>query len=100
MIPMPGVFGHEFSGVVAEVGNGIEPLNIKQGDRVFIIGAGTIGLLHLLLLKEKRAEVAVTDINNKRLRIAKSLGANLTIKINQSPSPIAFQTHSTSVIPI
>jgi L-iditol 2-dehydrogenase len=160
LIPMPGVFGHEFSGVVAEVGkgvqrfkkgdeimavhsapcleckyckkraynlcekimwtkvlgafaeyillhphivrqntfhkpknitfeeasfleplscvvHGIEPLDIEKGDSVLIIGAGPIGLLHLLLLKEKKTVVAVTDIKNKRLTIAKKLGADL-----------------------
>lgn len=161
MIPMPGVFGHEFSGVVAEVGNGvqrfkkgdeimavhsapclectyckrkiynlckkimrtkvlgafaeyillppyvvrqnafhkpknitfeeaafleplscvvhgIEPLDIKKGDSVLVIGAGPIGLLHVLLLKEKKVVVAVTDIKNERLKIAKELSADLT----------------------
>lgn len=158
MIPMPGVFGHEFSGVIEEVGRGvngfkkgdevmavhtapcnkcilckkgnhnlcekimdtkilgafseyillpthivkqnlfhkpknvsfeesafleplscvvhsIEPLNIKKGDSVLIIGAGPIGLLHLLLLKRKRAKVVVSDINKERLDMAKKLGA-------------------------
>ena len=163
LIPMPGVFGHEFSGVVAEVGkgvqrfkkgdeimavhsapcleckyckkrsynlcekimwtkvlgafaeyillpphvvrhnafhkpknitfeeasfleplscvvHGIEPLDIKKGDSVLVIGAGPIGLLHLLLLKEKKTLVAVTDIKNKRLTIAKKLGADFVFK--------------------
>jgi L-iditol 2-dehydrogenase len=163
MIPMPGVFGHEFSGVVAEVGkgvqrfkkgdeimavhsapcleckyckkraynlcekimwtkvlgafaeyillpphvvrhnafhkpknitfeeasfleplscvvHGIEPLDIKKGDSVLVIGAGSIGLLHLLCLKAKGAIVAATDINAERLKIAKKLDADFTFK--------------------
>jgi len=163
MIPMPGVFGHEFSGVVAEVGkgvqrfkkgdeimavhsapclectyckrkiynlcekimwtkvlgafaeyillpphvvrhnafhkpknitfeeasfleplscvvHGIEPLDIKKGDSVLVIGAGPIGLLHVLLLKEKKVVVAVTDIKNERLKIAKELSADFVFK--------------------
>ncbi|MGB9716809.1 MAG: alcohol dehydrogenase catalytic domain-containing protein [Thermodesulfovibrionales bacterium] len=162
LIPMPGVFGHEFSGVVEEVGKGvkgfkkgdeimavhsapcndcmfckkgfynlceniidtkalgafseyivlpshivkqnvfhkpknisfqeaafleplscvvhsIEPLNIKKGDSVLIMGAGPIGLIHLILLKRKRAKVAVSDINEERLNIAKRLGADFVI---------------------
>lgn len=35
MIPMPGVFGHEFSGVVAEVGNGVK--NFKAGDEIMAV---------------------------------------------------------------
>ena len=163
MIPMPGVFGHEFSGVVAEVGKGVkgfkegdeimavhtapclkciyckkrlynlcdkimdtkvlgafaeyillteyivkqnvlykpkilsfeeaaflEPLScvvhsmksvdIKRGDNVLVIGAGPIGLLHLLLLKEKEAVVVISDKHKKKLKIAKELGADFIFK--------------------
>jgi L-iditol 2-dehydrogenase len=170
MIPMPGVFGHEFSGIVAEVGKGvrgfkegdpimavhtapslkcmfckkglynlcekimhtkvlgafaeyillpshvvrqnvfhkpknlsfeeaafleplscvvhsIEPLDIKKGDFALIMGAGPIGLLHLILLKKKKAKVAVSDINKERLWIAKKLGADFMFRTKHSPSP-------------
>ena len=169
LIPMPGVFGHEFSGIVTEVGKGVrrfkkgdavmavhtapclqcifcrrrlynlcekimhtkvlgafaeyiilpshvvrqnvfhkpknlsfeeaafleplscvvhsvEKLRIKKGDSALIFGAGPIGLLHLLILKRKGAKVAVTDINNERLKVAKRLGADFTVIINP-PSP-------------
>lgn len=162
VIPMPGVFGHEFSGIVAAVGKGIkrfkegdpvmavhsapcltcryckkgfynlcehimntkvlgafseyillpshivkqnvfhksknisfeeaaflEPLscvvhgmsslNIKKDDCALVIGAGPIGLLHLLLLKERGVIVALSDIHHKRLRTAKKCGADVTI---------------------
>jgi len=172
VIPMPGVFGHEFSGIVAEVGKGVnrfkegdpimsvhsapclacryckkraynlcenimntkvlgafseylllpprvvrqnvfhkpknisfeeaaflEPLscvlhgmssiNVKKDDSALVIGAGPIGLLHLLLLKEKGAKVAVSDKHNNKLQIAKKLGADFVLisKGYFSPSP-------------
>ncbi len=148
VIPMPGVFGHEFSGIVADVGKGvkgfkkgdevmavhsapclkcryckkrlynlcekimdtkvlgafaeyillsshivrqnvfhkpknltfkeaafIEPLScvvhgmydlrIKRGEKALIIGAGPIGLLHLLLLKNKGADVIISGLEKK-----------------------------------
>lgn len=163
LIPMPGVFGHEFSGIVAAVGKGIkkikegdqvmavhsapclkcrycrkgyhnlcehimntkvlgafaeyillpphivrqnvfhkpkkvsfeeaaflEPLscvvhsmsslNVKKIDRALVIGAGPIGLLHVLLLKKRGAQVAVTDKHSKKLHIAKKFGADLILK--------------------
>jgi L-iditol 2-dehydrogenase len=163
MIPMPGIFGHEFSGIIAGIGKGVkrfkegdeimavhtapclkcryckkrlynlcdkimdtkvlgafaeyilltehivkqnvfykpknlsfeeaaflEPLScvvhsmksvdIKRGDNVLVIGAGPIGLLHLLLLKEKGAKVAISDKHKKKLKIAKELGADFIIK--------------------
>jgi L-iditol 2-dehydrogenase len=165
MIPMPGVFGHEFSGIVEEIGKGVkgfkkgdavmavhsspcnkcvfckkglynlcenimdtkilgafaeyillpqhivkqnvfhkpknltfeeaafleplscvvhslEPLDIKKGDSAHIVGAGPIGLLHLILLKRKGGKVAVTDIKKERLKMAKRLGADFIIPPN------------------
>lgn len=172
MIPMPGVFGHEFSGVIAEVGKGVknfkagdeimavhsapclkcrycrkklynlcenimntkvlgafaeyillpphivkqnlfhkpanlsfeeaaflEPLscvvhgmnglNIKQGDKVLIIGTGPIGLLHLSLAKFKKAEVIITGLEHERLELAKELGADMTV----APPDLINVTH-------
>lgn len=191
VIPMPGVFGHEFSGIVAEVGKGVkgfkagdeimavhsapclkcrycrkklynlceetmntkilgtfaeyillpshivrqnvfhkpkylsfeeaafleplscvvhgmESLKIERGDYALIIGAGPIGLLHLLLLKEKGALVAVTDIHDKKLNIAKKLGADFIFnpdKIEQKfisnnpPTPPLVKGGSTTTLP-
>jgi L-iditol 2-dehydrogenase len=170
LIPMPGVFGHEFSGIVTEVGKGVrrfkegdavmavhtapcltcsfcrrrlfnlcekimhtkvlgafaeyiilpshvvrqnvfhkpenlsfeeaafleplscvvhsvEKLRIKKGDSALIFGAGPIGLLHLLLLKKKEAKVAVADIKEERLSIAKKFGADFVFGTPSPQSP-------------
>jgi L-iditol 2-dehydrogenase len=175
MIPMPGVFGHEFSGIVADVGRGVkgfkkddeimavhtapclactfcekgiynlckkimqtkilgafaeyillpqhivkqnvfhkpknlifeeaaflEPLScvvhsvdtfdIKKGDSALIMGAGPIGLIHLILLKKKKAKVAVTDVKRERLRMAKELGADFAFMTTHSLSPAPSST--------
>lgn len=163
MIPMPGVFGHEFSGIVASVGKGVkrfkegdpitavhsapcqkcgyckkraynlcenimntkvlgafseyillpphivrqnvfhkpknisfeeasflEPLScvvhgmssltVKKDNYALVIGAGPIGLLHLILLKKRGLKVAVLDKHNDKLQIAKKLGADFVFK--------------------
>lgn len=56
--------------------HGMQGLNINQDDRVLITGAGPIGLLHLILLKLKGAKVLITGLEQKRLDIAKKLGAD------------------------
>jgi len=172
VIPMPGVFGHEFSGVVAETGKGVkkfregdgimsvhsapclecrycrknlfnlceqimytkilgafaeyillpphivrqnaflkpknlsfeeaaflEPLscvvhsmqslNIREDKRALVIGAGPIGLLHLLLLKEKGLTVTVMDKHQEKLRTAKTLGADVVVISNPPPPPFS-----------
>lgn len=62
---------------LACVVHGMEPLGVEDKDTVLIIGAGPIGLLHLLTAKARGAKVLMTDIETSRLRTAKKLGADL-----------------------
>ncbi|MEW6108878.1 MAG: zinc-binding dehydrogenase [Nitrospirota bacterium] len=59
--------------------HGMEPLRINKKDVIFIIGAGPIGLLHLMLAKSKGAKVMITGLEEERLKIAKKLGADIVI---------------------
>ncbi|KAL4236256.1 hypothetical protein ACF0H5_004643 [Mactra antiquata] len=53
---------------------------ITLGSRVLICGAGTIGLLSLLVAKSYGAsQVCVIDLNESRLRLAKSMGADVIL---------------------
>lgn len=56
--------------------HGIEQLRIIGNDCALIIGAGPIGLIHLILLKQKGLHVTVTDLHQDKLTIAKKLGAD------------------------
>jgi L-iditol 2-dehydrogenase len=71
----------------------IEPLDIKKGDFALIMGAGPIGLLHLILLNSKKAKVAVSDIKRERLRIAKELGADFVEITPPFNSPLSKGGH-------
>jgi threonine dehydrogenase-like Zn-dependent dehydrogenase len=55
-------------------------LNARLGDTAVVFGAGTMGLMNLLVLKKSGLRVAVVDINEARLEKAKSLGADLILK--------------------
>ncbi len=60
--------------------HGAEKAGIKLGDTVAIIGAGPIGLLHLLVAKKLGAErVIISDLLDERLEFARKLGAEETI---------------------
>ncbi|KAF0145035.1 MAG: L-iditol 2-dehydrogenase [Nitrospirae bacterium] len=59
--------------------HGMHGLKIKKGDKALIIGAGPIGLLHLLLLKDKGADVIITGLEKKRLALARKLGASVAV---------------------
>jgi len=59
---------------------GVEEADVKLGDTVAIIGAGPIGLLHLLTVKKMGATKAIViDLVNERLDFAQKLGADVTI---------------------
>ncbi len=60
--------------------HGAEKVGVKLGDTVAIIGAGPIGLLHLLTATKNGAEKVISiDLVEERLNFAKKLGADETI---------------------
>jgi L-iditol 2-dehydrogenase len=60
--------------------HGVEEARVKLGDTVAIIGAGPIGLLHLLTVKKMGIEkVIMIDLVDERLSYAQKLGADETI---------------------
>jgi L-iditol 2-dehydrogenase len=59
---------------------GFLAMDFRQGDSVLIIGAGPIGLQHLMIARAYNAgTVAITDLNPERLKVAKKLGADLAL---------------------
>ncbi|HAG50433.1 MAG: alcohol dehydrogenase [Deltaproteobacteria bacterium GWC2_42_51] len=83
-----------------EEGTFIEPLaccfrglrlsNFKAGQRVFVIGSGISGLLHIQLAKALGAgKIIATDISEYRLNAAKKFGADAII--NAKPVPAGFK---------
>jgi len=60
--------------------HGAEEAKIKLGDTVTVIGAGPIGLLHLMVAKKMGAEkVIIIDLVDERLTVAEKLGADAII---------------------
>jgi len=54
--------------------------NIRKGDSVAIIGAGPSGIIHAMLARLSGAsQILITDLVDYRLKMAKRLGADLTI---------------------
>jgi len=66
--------------------HGAEKANIKLGDTIAIIGAGPIGLLHLLVAKNMGTEkVIVSDLVEERLQVAQKLGAEVVNASQDDP---------------
>jgi L-iditol 2-dehydrogenase len=65
--------------------HGAEEAKVKLGDVVVIIGAGPIGLLHLLTAKKIGVEKAIViDLVEERLHFAEKLGADETINAGKT----------------
>jgi L-iditol 2-dehydrogenase len=56
---------------------------LKDKQTFMVIGCGMSGLLHIKLAKAKKCRIIATDINEKRLEIAKKFGANFTINAQE-----------------
>ena len=64
--------------------HGVEQAGVDLGDSVAIIGAGPIGLLHLLAVRKMGAgRVMISDTIDERLQLARKLGADETINAKQ-----------------
>ncbi|MDW7972580.1 MAG: bi-domain-containing oxidoreductase [Thermodesulfovibrio sp.] len=59
--------------------NGVRRADLQIGELAVVFGAGILGLLSLQMLQLSGVRVAVVDINDKRLTIAKEIGAELTL---------------------
>ena len=65
--------------------HGVSRADVKKGDRVLILGAGTIGVLAAIAAKALGAKVYISDVAEQKLIYAKSLGVDGTI-LKSSPS--------------
>ncbi len=62
----------------------VKRAQLLPGDRVGIWGAGPIGLGALMVAKRFGAQVAILDLNDYRLDMARSLGADLALNARHS----------------
>jgi 2-desacetyl-2-hydroxyethyl bacteriochlorophyllide A dehydrogenase len=70
---------------------GIHKTGLRAGDAVLVSGDGTIGLLGIQAAKAAGAGIVIaTGTDEKKLALAKSLGAELTVDVrSQKPADIA-----------
>lgn len=64
--------------------HGLEKAHVKPEDTIAIIGAGPIGLLHLITARKMGAgKILISDMIDERLQLARRLGADETINAKQ-----------------
>lgn len=64
--------------------HGVSRAEVKQGDKVLVIGAGTIGVLAAVAAKAKGAVVCISDVSMGKLDMAREFGVDGII-LNDSP---------------
>ena len=64
--------------------HGVSRAEVKQGDKVLVIGAGTIGVLAAVAAKAKGAVVYISDVSMGKLEMARKFGVDGII-LNDSP---------------
>lgn len=63
----------------------------QAGEKVLVSGAGPIGLLATVYLKDLGCDVTVSDMNPSRLALATALGADRTFTVTPGDFPTAAQ---------
>lgn len=56
--------------------HGVKRAGVKGGDKVLIVGAGTIGILAAVAAKQKEAEVYIADVSRVKLDYAREFGVD------------------------
>lgn len=82
VIKMPDNLSFEWASTVTLGGiamQGVRRCELTIGETCVVVGAGILGLIAFQILKASGVRVIVTDIDNKRLQLAKELGADLCI---------------------
>lgn len=75
--------------------HGIERVHFHAGAEVVVFGAGTIGIMTLLALKARGAgNITVIDINDKKLKIARDLGASCVVNSSKIDLSDYFSKHT------
>lgn len=62
---------------VGTVCQGIRKLRVQQGEKIVVIGAGTMGVLNALVAKAEGCEVMITEMMDKKIEVAKELELNV-----------------------
>jgi L-iditol 2-dehydrogenase len=88
---LPDSLPFEHAALVEAVSVAVHAANVtpmKLGDTAVVVGAGMIGLLTLQAIRAAGAtQVIAVDLNDKRLTVAKELGADVVLRGDQCDVP-------------
>jgi len=82
VLRLPSNLGFEEASLIEPVGCCIRALNkcrASKDDSALVVGAGPVGILHSILLKDREAKVMISDVSEPRLRFAQEIKAGHVI---------------------
>ena len=79
---------------LACVVQGISDVQLRAGQRVLILGAGPIGLMFVALAKQAECHVTMVGKGERRLQMARKLGAETVVDIVAEPNLELARTNS------
>lgn len=92
-VPLPEAVPWRVGAMVEPLAVALHAVNVTPfalGDTAVVVGAGPIGLLTLLALKLRGAgPVVVSDLSERRLDLARRLGADVTVGTGQDLAEVA-----------
>lgn len=71
--------------------HGVKHAKVKKGDKVLILGAGTIGVLAAVAAKQFGGEVVISDVASDKLEYAKRFGVDGVI-LNDNPDNLQMKS--------
>jgi 2-desacetyl-2-hydroxyethyl bacteriochlorophyllide A dehydrogenase len=95
--PIPAGLGDEdalLAEPLAVVVRAVNRAAPRAGETAAVLGAGTLGLLALQVLKSRGARVLVASRTSRRFELARSLGAEATHEVGQGAAETAARTFS------
>ena len=66
----------------------LDRVDVAEGDRAVVLGAGSLGLMHCALLASAGAQVVVLDPHPERLSAAVRFGAAGTVRAERGPADV------------
>jgi threonine dehydrogenase-like Zn-dependent dehydrogenase len=83
LFEIPDELSSDLAALAEPLGVGMQAVNqadVEPGQNVTVFGAGCIGMMAMVTLKYRGFEnVAIVDVSDKRLEIARALGADLAL---------------------
>jgi L-iditol 2-dehydrogenase len=73
ILSLPSFLGFEEASLIEPAGccvRALDKCKVNEGDKVLVVGAGPVGILHSILLRSRGAKVMISDVSEPRLRFA------------------------------